>query len=751
MPDLPKLYSTYATNTARYPALYAELATQLGVSVESVTKAEVGFIPVDEHGNQAWAFPERNAKGEVVGIQERLIDGKKYAVKGSKRDLAYMVSHDTTQYEKSPWERVSAEHPCPLCGHPDGCLYPEGEYDNPNAVICVTTETGSTKQMELGWLHILDPARQKLLIQNYSILLPSDHPILVVEGWSDVLAAYDLGFTAVGKPSGSSKSKDLPNLLNGHNVVVIGENDAGAGKAGMESTFTKLRAKCPECIKLMPPEGVKDLRQWLGRGLTQEELLEYIKKIGIKARNSDIFNNDRSSTVVQYWLDNKKTTNGKISLGIYRKGFVDFNGHCYEELSDAQIHQQLYNDIGDKFYLDATGAVKPYKLTCAKVRDILQACTSSCLISGDAPCWLTPGVHPDPRHLVVFQNGILDVDDYINDTITLHNPTPDLFTFNALPYDFDKTLESSLWEDIIADILNGDEAKLLLLSQWFGYNLVPDMAQEKLMMFKGRTRSGKGTIANTLGAMLGDRNWCATSFASLAGSFGYYPLLGKLCAIVGDTTSSRSGEESSVLMRLLNIVGRDAVPVDVKFKTQLPKVNLCCRFTFAMNDFPEFRDDSGSLEERTNILTFNNSYVGREDKTLKDRLAKEASEGKLINFALRGLKSLHTNKEFIVPAESVLAMGTFRELISPIPQFTQRCTEPDTEGPGVPTDYLYELWKWWCKREGLPSGRKSALIHSLLSTTPNAMRIMDGEVGNSDQVFMGIKVTGWAETGFGKG
>lgn len=756
MPDLTSLYSTYAQNTARFPALYTELASQLGVTVESVIKAEVGFIPVDEHGNQAWAFPERNAKGGVTCIQERLNNGKKYTVKGSRRGLAYMVSHDTTQYEKNGrWERVSADRPCPLCGHPDGCMYPKEEYNNPNAVICVTTKVGSVKSMELGYLHILDPARQKLQMQNYSILLPSEHPNLVVEGWTDVLAAYDLGFTAVGKPSAASKSKDLIELLSGHKVVILGENDAGAGKAGMESTFVRLQKACPDCTKIMPPEGVKDLRQWVLKGLTREELLDYIEKVGSKVLDSEIFADDRSLTVASTWIKDYKTTNNETSLGIYRKGYVDFDGHCYEQLADDQVHGQLYRDIGSRSYVDATGAIKPYKLTCAKVRDILQACSSKCLIESDPPCWLTPGEHPDPTKLIVFQNGILDIDRYLVDD-TAHmmvNPDPKLFTFNALPYDFDETLESDLWNDTKADIFNEHPDKLRLLAQWFGYNLVPDMSQEKFMLFKGRIRSGKGTLAHALKAMLGKRNWCATDFGDggLAGPFGYHPLVGKLCAVVGDTTASRSGRENTVLLKILNIVGRDSVSINVKGKPHLPDIALCCRFTFAMNDFPAFRDDSGALEARTNILTFDNSYLGREDKTLKDRLAKEATSGKLINFALRGLKDLYANGEFTVPAESVLALRTFRELVSPIPQFTQYCTELDKEGPGVSTDYLYDLWKWWCSREGLKHGYKSTLIRNLLSTVPDAMQIMDGEVGNPDRMIMGIKVTGWAEKALEQG
>jgi P4 family phage/plasmid primase-like protien len=618
-------------------------------------------------------------------------------------------------------------------------------------VICVTTATGAAKPMKLGYLHILDPARQKLQMQNYSVLLPSEHPVLVVEGASDVCAAYDLGFTAVGKPSAASKSQDLVELLSGHPVVILGENDAGAGKAGMETTFAQLRAKCPECTKLMPPAGVKDLRQWLAKGLTQAELLGYIKEMGSRSLSDGVLDNDEPLTVAGTWIKRHKTINGKLSFGIYRKGYVGFNGKVYEELSDDQVYGQLYRDMGGLAYLDGTGSVKPYKLNCAKVRDILQACRGSCLIDRDPPSWLTPGDRPNPARLIVFRNGILNVDEYITGNYTLHNPTPDYFTFSALPYDFDETLKSDLWYDTRYDIFEGDYDKLRLLAQWFGLNLVPDMSFQKLMMFKGLTGSGKGTIASTLQAMLGDNNCCITSFLSLSGAHGFYPLMGKLCAVVTDAVTSSSREEKAVLAKLLTVVGADAIIVNPKGKPHLPKVKLCCRFTFAMNDFPMFRDDSRSLERRTNILTFNNSYVGREDTTLRERLEKEASEGKLINYALQGLKDLYTNGEFTIPDESVVALASLRQLVSPVSHFAQYCIELDAEGPGVATDELYDLWKWWCQREGTKGGKKVDLIRVLQSTIPNTIRIMEGEVGNPDQMLMGIKLTGWARDARSRG
>lgn len=753
MSGIQKLYSIYAANAARFPALYGILAEQLGVSPESVTAIGAGFIPVDEKGNWAWIFPERNAKGDVIGLSKRLQNGAKYMVKGSKRGLVYAVNLDTEQYEGSRgWVRVSQSHPCPLCGKPDGCLYPEGEYDNPNAVTCVHIATGAAKQLKLGHLHILDPARQQLQMRGYSILLPSDHPVLIVEGASDVCAAYDLGFTAVGKPSAASKSKDLIELLSGHKVVILGENDAGAGRDGMESTFAQLRKKCPECTKLMPPEGVKDLRQWVSKGLTKVELLDHIAGRGKQTLSDNTLDDDRSVTVAKIWIEDYNTLNGKRTFSIHNEEYVGFDGVGYERLTKNKIHGQLYRDIGSKSYVDGAGVVKPYKMTRAKVQDILDACTATCLINNEPPCWLTPGNHPDPSRLIVFQNGILDVDSYFAGKPNMMNSDPNLFTFHKLPYAFDEDAKSPLWDDTVTDIFQAED-KIQLASEWYGYNLVPDMTYEKLVILKGLTRAGKGTYGNTLQAILGYKPNCSvTTFPQLAGQFGLQPLKDALSVVVGDATSTgRPGNENAILLMILNIVGRDRGIVNVKHMNHLDMVKFSCRFTFAMNFFPTFRDDSGSLEERTMILTFNNSHAGREDTTLKDELERQASEGRLINWALEGLKRLYINEGFTVPQESAVALQAFGELVSPLGHFSRRCIEPDPTGTGVVDDVAYDVWKIWCKNEGLKYGGKSDFIHKLLAMTPGMMQILPGEVGNTERMLMGIKMTEWAEEVQNKG
>ena len=62
MTDLAKLFDTYQNNV--FPAMLELLAEDLGVKVSSLQTLGVGFYPA----HQAWAFAERNAKGDVTGI-----------------------------------------------------------------------------------------------------------------------------------------------------------------------------------------------------------------------------------------------------------------------------------------------------------------------------------------------------------------------------------------------------------------------------------------------------------------------------------------------------------------------------------------------------------------------------------------------------------------------------------------------------------------------------------------------------------
>ena len=68
-----------------------ELSEKLGVDTKALELLQVGYSYIG--GNPAWIFPERNARGWIIGLTRRLVaprDGRdKLCVKGGRRGLSY--------------------------------------------------------------------------------------------------------------------------------------------------------------------------------------------------------------------------------------------------------------------------------------------------------------------------------------------------------------------------------------------------------------------------------------------------------------------------------------------------------------------------------------------------------------------------------------------------------------------------------------------------------------------------------------
>lgn len=638
--NFANLFEKYRQNIYSFPAILECLAEELGVSADSLGQIGVGY----EFAGPSWVFPERNAAGEIVGLIRRFRNGKKCTVEGSKRGLTYILNPDYGKEQdrytpgRHNWVRVSAGLPCPICGRTKWCMVSAENIDNPPAVICGKEEGSVAPCGEGTYLHILTPDGQKT--SHCETVLPqTDLPVLIVEGQTDVAVAADLGFVAVGRPSAQSGLGILREMpLNSRPVVIIGENDAGVGETGMESAYRTVSRLTSQVTRFMPPEGIKDLRSWVRSGLTKDLLLAKIDDAPV-APACDVFDDDVAHTIAKSWMQKELLEDGFPNIRLYKGQWLHYVDGRYQKEAQELLRGRLYDYLDGKQYqkVDVNGVVTiaPYKPSRAKISDIFDALNQWCPITKDPPLWLDDKKHPDPIDLIPFQNGVLNFNDYMAGKIVLTPPTPAFFSMNVIPYDFDESLESEMWEDFLNDIFNGDQTKIDLLAEWMGYNCVPDMSYEKMMILTGRPRSGKSTVLEALRHMLGYEQCCESSFQALCGPFGLQPLEGALAALIGDAKTPHARESDSALEKLLQIVGGDPVTINRKGAIQLPIVQLRCRFTMAMNELPAFADYANALEPRLNLLHFENSYVGREDRHLKFRLNKEASAGKLINFALR--------------------------------------------------------------------------------------------------------------------
>jgi hypothetical protein len=115
--------------------------------------------------------------------------------------------------------------------------------------------------------------------------LAGSGPLLLCEGASDTAAALDLGFDAIGRPNCDSIVKMTVRVVKDQPEVVVVADSDSAGRAGAQRLAGTLALCCPRVRIVIPPDGVKDLRQWFNTGLTSETLREIISTtptVGVK-------------------------------------------------------------------------------------------------------------------------------------------------------------------------------------------------------------------------------------------------------------------------------------------------------------------------------------------------------------------------------------------------------------------------------------------------------------------------------------
>jgi putative DNA primase/helicase len=340
------------------------------------------------------------------------------------------------------------------------------------------------------------------------------------------------------------------------------------------------------------------------------------------------------------------------------------------------------------------------RVTTRLTGDVLNALAGMTLLPSTVttPSWLGGCEPPFPADEVLACRNLLvhlpRVAEGIGYSIP---PTPRFFSRNALDYDFlHDAPEPRNWIAFLQQLWDDDQQSINALQEWFGYCLLPDTRQQKIMMIVGPKRCGKGTIARVLRRLVGEANVCAPTLASLTTHFGLQPLLGKTLAAISDARLSRRTDIAVVTERLLSISGEDAQTVDRK---NLPQVTcrLPVRFLVLTNELPKVDDPSGALVGRLILLQLTNSWYGKEDTALTDKLLAELPG--ILHWAIEGWQRLRARGHFVQPASARELRRDLEDLASPIGAFLrERCQVGG--GFQVAVQELFAGWKNWCDENG---------------------------------------------------
>ena len=426
--------------------------------------------------------------------------------------------------------------------------------------------------------------------------------------------------------------------------------------------------------------------------------------------------------------------NGGPTLRHQSGQFFQWDGACFLVADEAEIRADLYQFLdGSLKPGKRNGDPVPFNPSTTRVNQVMDALRAEANLPNrvTAPAWLDGNDELPADALISCRNGLLSRRDR-----ELLDPTPHFWTHNALDFDFDyDPPDPKGWFDFLESIWGDDPKAIKALQEIFGYMLTADTKQQKIFMLVGPKRSGKGTTARVMTALLGKDNVCFPTLGSLSTQFGLATLIGKQAAIISDARVGGRADHHQIAEKLLSVSGEDSQTIDRKY---LPPWSgrLSTRFVMMTNELPRLMDASGALASRFIVLPMTESFFGREDHGLAERLMGELPG--ILTWALDGLERLQLRGNFQQPESANEAIQELEDLSSPVGAFIRdRCvTGPLFEET---TERMFEAWKKWCDDQGRTHpGNAASFGRDLRAAVPGLERMQKREAGKQVWTYQGI-------------
>ena len=409
---------------------------------------------------------------------------------------------------------------------------------------------------------------------------------------------------------------------------------------------------------------------------------------------------------------------GQVTLRRHRQIFYryDQGRHAYVELSDDAMKVLVTRWLGEA----------GLKSTARAALDVMNALASA--ITGPDELEMpfrcphiaeTHCVQGDPKkyNWLALKNGILDIDrvvagDRLGDCLMSHST--DWLSQTALDFDFPMTKDAGIhanWLAFLEEIFQGDQERVSVLQELFGYCFFRDTRLEKFFILQGNGSNGKSTTLAILKMLLGEENIATLSIDQLSDSRLRYFLHGATANICSDLPEMDRVEEGL----LKCITSGESIVCDRKYKDGV-RFTPWCKLIFSTNPLPRFADTTLAIWRRLLLIPFEYTVTpDKVDVNLKKKLAKELPG--ILLWALQGAARLHKTDRFTSSVKCQRANNSHRATCFPIYAFLSECTE---QTGTVKTCDLWVTYKRWCKAFGLTKPKPlHAFVRDVIGFVPN--------------------------------
>ncbi len=396
------------------------------------------------------------------------------------------------------------------------------------------------------------------------------------------------------------------------------------------------------------------------------------------------------ATEATAFLDNL-VVDHRPRLCFWRSDFMLCTNGAYRSINKSEVRA---NVIG---WLNRTYS----KVTQRVTSDVFDQVRAKALISSSIKphTWIKKTEADWPaKEIIVARNGLVNLRLFSEGAEDFLRPTtPRLFSHWALEFAVDpNSAPPAKWLQLLEELWGDDPETIACLQEIFGYIVAGGTWLQKIFVFIGPKRAGKGVIARVLRALAGLANCAGPTLSGLGTNFGLWPLLGKTLATISDARLSGRVDQAVVVERLLSISGEDALTIDRK-NLEPMTVTLPTRILLISNELPRLGDTSGAMASRFVLLRFTKSFYGAENPNLTDELLTELPA--IFKWAIEGWVRLRDRRRIVQPQSSVDMLNDLEDLGSPHTAFARERCILEAGLQARITD-LFAEWRQWCDAKG---------------------------------------------------
>ena len=324
------------------------------------------------------------------------------------------------------------------------------------------------------------------------------------------------------------------------------------------------------------------------------------------------------------------------------------------------------------------------------------------------------------KYKINLTNGIFDL---MSKTLSAH--TPEFKSNIQLPFSYDATAKCPVFDAFLLDIFSNDKSEDknedennckaiidYILKIWC-YLLIPTYSFQKIFVWYGSGRNGKGTLSRIITAMLGLSNVANEDIHELAsGRFSPINLKDKL---LNFSSELKTNDLDMAMLKKLS--GGDMIAADKKYKDKITFQNVA-RLIILANDLPRFSEIGTAITQRFEFIEFKKEYIDAADDTkLDEKLSAELAG--IFNRLVSMMPNIFNSEgaiNFNAPAVIEENKKTILSSLSTIIEFVKERCADDAITNSIQLQYLYAYYKSWAYASGYKAFGKKTFNNVLRNT-----------------------------------